>query len=150
MSGMGSGVARTAAHMHPHSGASVIAADLYSIADLIDQPEPATAARRIWGRPDLPRKRIGDPALVLNLANNLIAGDPERDSTRPANMSKRVRGQLGDCDDQVLNPVRRQASLMRPGSRERPYASQAAFIPEHLGPAGWSSQRLPRPRPPRC
>ena len=62
--------------MHAHSRAIGIAVDFNSIANLMHEPEPAPAARRIGGRPGLSCQRIADLALILNLAHDLVVRYP--------------------------------------------------------------------------
>ena len=85
----------------------MIAANFYSIADLVYEPEPAAATGRIRSWPDSSRQRIADLALIVHLADHLIVGDPERNRAWPVGVSEGVGGQLGDGDDQVSYSVRR-------------------------------------------
>jgi hypothetical protein len=128
----------------------MIATNFYSIADLVYEPQPAAATGRIWIWPDSSRQRIADLALIVHLADHVIAGDPERYRAWPVGVSEGVGGEFGDSDDQVSYSVRRQARLVAAGSGKRPYAGQGGLVPEHLGPVGGSAQRLTRPWPRRC
>jgi hypothetical protein len=127
--------------MHPHCGTGRPGADLDSIAGLMHDPKPAAAAWRIGGGPDRACQRIGDLTLVLHLANDFVIGDPQRQCSRPAGMSQRVRGQLAGRDHQIADPARRQPSPARPVGGELADTGQVSPVPEHLGTIGWRAQR---------
>jgi len=144
-----SGWPGAAPHVHPNCRASWPGPDLDLVADLMHDPKPAAATGRIRGGPEPARQRIGDLALILHLADDLITGDPQRQGPWPAGVSQRVSGQFGNRDHQIVDPIRREPSPARPRSGEVPDTGQASPVPEHFGPIGGRAQRLTGPGPRR-
>src|SRR5947199_9592296 len=63
------------AHVQPDGGAARAGPQLHQVAHLVDQPESMPGLGR--GPAPAPGQRIGDPALILHLAEDLGPGVPD-------------------------------------------------------------------------
>src|SRR5450432_1208460 len=74
-SGAGSRLRRAKAHVQADGGAGPAGAELDEVADLVDHPEPLTAESAERRRPPA-GQRVGDPALIVQLADDAVPGAP--------------------------------------------------------------------------
>lgn len=82
--------------VHAGCGARWPRADLHQIAELVHDPQ-ATApggVARIWAQ--FSRLRVGDLAYVMDLADDLAAGGPQRQLSRFVRVRQRVSGQFAN------------------------------------------------------
>lgn len=67
--------------MQADRGARLPGAHLDQVADLVDHPQPVTGL--VGGPALLARQRVGDPAVVLHLAEDLLLGVPDLEQAAP-------------------------------------------------------------------
>ena len=83
------------AHVQAGGGARGAGSGLDKITDLVDHPQAVAALQAIGGGP-VPGKRIGDPAGVSYLADELFGGPPDLHLSAAAGMAQGVGGEFAD------------------------------------------------------
>ncbi len=68
-------------HVQPDRGAGLVRMHFDLVTDLVDDPEPVPA-QGVQGRLAAPRQRIGDDALVVDLADYFLRVVPDLQAAR--------------------------------------------------------------------
>jgi hypothetical protein len=87
--------------MHAGGSASWPRADLHQITELVHNPQTTAATEVAWIWAHLSCQRIGDLACVMDLADDLAAGGPQRQLSRVVSVRQGVSGQFANRDDQI-------------------------------------------------
>src|SRR5262245_37041686 len=88
-----------AAHVQADRGARRAGSQFDQVAYLVDHPQAVSS--RVGRPPGTPGERVGDPALVPDLAEDLLAGVPDVDGAARTGVPQGVRGDLAGREHQV-------------------------------------------------
>src|SRR5215471_2098124 len=119
------------AHVHTDGGARWAGPQLDQVAYLVDYPQAVSSL--IGGPPGTPGERVGDPALVPDLAEDLLAGVPDVHGAARAGVPQRVRGDLTGREHQVRRPVVPQAGPVRIPGYQAAQRPEVGFVRKSLG-----------------
>src|SRR6266851_2166216 len=100
------------AHVQADGGSGPAGAQLDEIAHLVDHPE-SLAAENVKCRPAAAGQRVGDPALVVDLADEAVRSAPDIQCAAGPCVAEGVGGDLADRQHEVGGAAGGEASLDR-------------------------------------
>jgi hypothetical protein len=131
------------AHPYPDCRTAGATADLGKVTQLVDHPQAVIVPVRAGPEPG---QRIGDLALVVELAHDLISGVPQPGGPGTRSVTQRVSGQLAYRDHQVSYPVRSQPGAAGLAGHPLPELAQVGIVLIRLRSRRWRRQRGVAPR----
>src|SRR5580692_7934269 len=127
------------AHLQADGGPGPAGAQFDEVADLVDDPE-SLAAENVERRPAPAGQRVGDPALVVQLADEAVWGAPDMQRAAVAGVAERVGGDLADRQHEVGAAAGGEPGLRRVARDEIADRAQVGRVAEPGGAGSGASQ----------